>query len=252
MRFKLKQEKLQTLLEKLLVKDMFIDSIITVKDKKLFSIQKEEHGRAFRFAKFNTVFFDEIDESTESINIDIQRILNIIKNIPADIDLIVETKGNKLSITGNKVNINISYREPESEVLTALPFPIEDGTPIVGESKVRLDTAFTIELDDLKEITSYASALKTEFYKFMIMNGKILVRTGGLHDFSDYIIFEPKGKISNGDDLEVTYTYGISQVAETFDNAVNINTKTASPMWIYEGTKEYVLGVLIPPYVESE
>ena len=252
MKFKLKQEKLQTLLEKLLVKDMFVDSVISVKDKKLFSIQREEHARALRFAKFNESFFEEIDDSTEAINIDIQKIFNVIKNISAETDLTVEIKGNKLSISGKNVDINFSYKEPTEEVLTALPFEMDDGCPIVGDTKDKLDTSIKITLEDFKGISAYGSAMKTEFYKFMIKNKKVSVRVGDLHEFSDYVIFEPDSKVLNGPELDSTYTYGIAQVAETFDSDINIKTKTACPIWIYEGTKDHILGVLIPPYVVNE
>ena len=250
MKFKLKQEKLLDLLEKLIVKDIFPSTVISTKEGKLFSIQKEEHGRALRFLRVNKNFFDEIDDSTESIELDLDKTISIVKNILPNTVLTFEVKGNKVSITGKGVNANISYKEPE-KVLTELPFELKDGTPHIGEEKVPLDTHFDIKLPDFKDIAGYAGSLGTEFYKFTFDNDKIAVRIGDLHDFSDYVIFNPSGDIKKDGSLEVFFTYGIPQIAGTFKKEVSIKTKTNSPGWFYEITDEYILGVLIPPYVEA-
>ena len=73
-----------------------------------------------------------------------------------------------------------------------------------------------------------------------------------MHDFSDYVILNPDGEIKNGKELEVIFTYGIPQIADTFHESINIKTKSNCPGWFYEGTKDYVLGVLIPPYMETQ
>ena len=132
-----------------------------------------------------------------------------------------------------------------------LPFEIKDGTPLIGESKLALDTHLKINLDEFKSISGYAGVLKTEFYKFLIDEKKIAVRVGNLHDFSDYHTEYPEGKIENGNELEVIFTYGVPQIADTFRQDVHIKTKTNSPAWIFEKDKGYILGVLIPPYVQE-
>ena len=99
MKFKLKQEKFEELLEKLIVKDIFPSCAFSVNEGVLVSKKKEEHGRAIRWVKFEKSYFEEIDDSVESIEIDVDRTLNFVKNIPAGTTLIVETIGNKLSIS---------------------------------------------------------------------------------------------------------------------------------------------------------
>jgi len=254
MKFVLKQEKFQDLLEKLLVKDMFPSTIITVKEGKLFSIQKEEHARALRFLNVKSSFFESIDSGTETIELDIEKTLNMVKNILPNTLLTIETKGNKLSIKGKNIDANLSFKEPESEILTSLDqanMNITEGVPIVGDSKVKLSTYFSIKLPDFKDLAGFAGSLKTEFYKFTFDTNKIAVRIGDLHDFSDFVVYNPDGAIKDGKDLEVIFTYGIPQIADTFQEDINIKTKTGCPGWFYEGTKDYVLGVLIPPYQQE-
>ena len=251
MKFSLKQEKLQELLEKLIVKDIFPSSLISTKGQTLYSIQKEEHGRALRFAKFNKSYFESIDDSDESIELDVERTLSVVKNILPNTVLTVETKGNKLSISGERINVNIAFKEPEAKIETSLPFEMKDGIPLIGASKIPLDTVFSIKLSDFKSLSSYASSLKTEFYKFSIGNKKLTIKVGDLHNFSDFIVFEPESGIENDNSLDVIYTYAIPQIADTFrKDEVIIKTKTQSPAWVQETTDDYLLGILVPPYVE--
>jgi len=264
MKFELKQEKFQELLEKLIVKDIFPSCVFTTKEGKLFSVQKEIHGRALRFVKFNKSYFDKIDNATESIEIDIDRTLNIVKNIPAGTPLIVETVGNKLSVkrlildkdgkvTGEKGFTRISFKDPEGEVKDTLPFKIKNEVPLIGETEVPLDVFLTIKLSSIKDISAFASSLKTEFYRFFVNDGKISVRVGDLHDFSDYHNENLDGKVLKGVSLEVTLSYGIPEIADTFrQEDVIVKTGNNAPAWIYEITDDYTLGILIPPYTESE
>lgn len=267
MKFKLKQEKFQELLEKLLLKDIFPSSIIATKNGILFSIQKEEHGRALRYVKFNKNYFDEIDNSVESIEIDVEKTINVTKKIPPGTPLVIETKGNKLSIKklivdkdgkviDEKGYTMIAFKEPQGPINEQIPFEIKESVPYVGEGKVALSTYFTVDLSELKVITDIGNPLKTEFYKFMFEqkelkpNKEIAVRIGGIHDFNDYHVEYPKGEIKTPGDLAVTFTYGIPQIADTFrQKEVNFRTKTDCPGWVYEGSESYLLGVLIPPYV---
>lgn len=251
MKFEIKQAKFQELLEKLLVKDIFPSCLISTKDQKLYSVQKEEHGRALRFVEFNTSYFDRIDNSEDSIELDVERTLSVVKNISPSTDLTVEIKGNKLSISGERVDINIAFKEPEGTIETKMPFDLDGDIPLIGEGKLPLDTKFTIKLEDLKNLSAYASSLKTEFYKFNIKDDELTVKIGDLHNFSDFIIFEPRGDIPEGTKLEVIFTYGIPQIADTFRKEdIVIRAKSNSPAWVEEKTDDYRLGVLIPPYSE--
>jgi len=244
-----------------MVKDIFISTVISIKGKTVYSIQKEEHGRAIRFAKFNEEYFESIDESMEeSIELNIGKTLKVIKNIPATVPLIIETKKEKLSISGEKpdgqvIDIKLTYNEPEDDVvktLEALNIKMKDTTPIVTEQQISLDTQFSIKLEDFKEITSYASSLGTEFYRFFIEEKKIGVRIGNLDSISDEVTYYPKAKLVSGDALDVVYTYGIAQIGETFERDVIICCKSNCPAWIYETLpQKYILGLYIPPFEES-
>jgi len=253
MKFKLTQEKLINLLEKLMLKDAFKKCTLTVRDGMLFSIEKEQHGRALRFLKINKSYFDEIDDSNETIALDLEKTLSVVKNILPTTELTFEKVGEKISITGENINAKISYENPQGELLTGLPFEInDDGVPIIGEAKIPLDTYLRVDLQDFKDVANYGNSLGTEFYKFFISGDKIATRIGDLHNFSDYVIFNPNGDIKSGKELNVFFTYGIPQIAGSFSKEVNIKVKTNSPGWFYEKTDDYTLGVLIPPYVPKE
>jgi len=261
MKIKIKQENLVKMLEKLMVDNMFPSCIITIKDKVLFSIQREEHGRALRFAKFKETYFESISNETETIHINAEKFLNIIKKIPATTDLTLEKVDDKIVIqgefNGRKIKPKLSYIEPE-EVIDKLEdanVEMKEGVPHVGkpdQEKVALDCHLSIKLEDFKDIVDYASALDTEFYNFTFDKNNIVVNVGDLYSNSDTVEFYPKGKKVKGDALETVFTYGIPQISKTFDHDINIKTKSNCPGWVYEGTKDYVLGILVPPYEESE
>ena len=96
--------------------------------------------------------------------------------------------------------------------------------------------------------------MDTEFYKFSFDKDKIAVRIGDINDFNEYVMFNPEGKVLKGEDLNVIFTYGIPQIASTFDcKEIRINTKTDCPGWFWVAVKDkYLLALLIPPYEEEE
>jgi len=258
MKFVLKKEKLEKLLEKMYVSGMFPTCVLSTKDGKVFSIQREDSGRALRMARFDKEYFEEIEEGPiESIQIEMKKFLSTIKKLPTGMLLTWETKGNKVSITGaykdgRKVHPMFTYQQPDVEVMQKLTFEIEKGIPLVGKQKIPLDTCVDVDITDFKDIFEYASAMKTEFYKFMIEEGQFVVRVGDIHDVSDSNTFGIKSTIKKGEELETIFTYGIPEISSTFEKTVHINTRTKSPAWFYEGYKEYLLGVFIPPYSGAE
>jgi len=261
MKIKLKQENLINMLEKLMVDNMFPSCIITIKDKTIFSIQREEHGRALRFAKFKEKYFDFISDENETIHINAEKFLNIIKKIPATTEINLIKEKDKIVIKGEydgrKVEPRLSYLEPEDviEKLEDVNLQMKDGILHFGkkdQEKIALDTKLSIEMQDIKDIVDYASAIDTEFYKFSLKDNIIKVNVGDLYGNSDVIEFYPKGKVIKGNILETVFTYGIPQVSKTFGKEINIHTKSNCPAWIYENTDEYVLGVFIPPYTQEE
>jgi len=258
MKFVLKQENLEYMLEKLSVENMFPSVVLTLKDGKLFSIQREDSGRSMRMAKFNKEFFEEIQDGVlESIEFDVARFLKVIKRLPTGMVLTWETKGNKVWISGEykdgrPINPKLSFREPEKEVMMELSFEIKDGVPLVGKEKIPLETKIAINVTDFKDIAEYASDIGTEFYTFTIEKEKLVVRVGDLHDTSDSNTFGVKSEIKSGKSLDTVYTYGIREIASTFDKTVFVCTGTKLPAWFYESSKKHLLGVFIPPYTEQE
>jgi len=232
-----------------------------LKDDTLFSIQKEENLRGLRFAKFSKEYFDELEGKNESIHINAEKMLGIAKRIPANTDVSLFTQKGKVMIgaefDGRKINPKIAYLEPE-EVITELKdanIEIKNGVPFVGkedQEKIELDTQLSLDINDFKDIVDYGSTLGTEIYKFYFENKKPIVRVGDLHAHSDSVTYYPKGKVVKGEGLEVVFTYGIPQIASTFDSDINIRTKSNCPGWFYESGDGFVLGILLPPYVDEE
>jgi len=261
MKIVLKQEKLVNMLEKLMVDNMFPSCVIMTKDKTLSSIQKEEHSRGLRFVKFKESFFDSISDDEDIIHINAVKFLDVIKRIPATTVLTVQKEGNKIVIEGEfdgrKVKPKLSYLEPEEPIksLKEVNIEMKEGTPYVGkleEEKIPLNIHLAIKLEDLKFMVEEASALDTEFYRFKLDNNIIKVNVGDLYASSDEVEYEPKGKIIKSGSLENIFTYGISQISKTFDGDINIKTKSAYPGWIYETGDGYILGILLPPFIDEE
>ena len=254
MKFKIKQEKLEYMLEKLLVKDMIPSSVISVKDGKLFSIQKEEKGRSLRMLKLQKEFFEEIDEkANESIQVDIAKFLKNVKLFPPKEKLTCELVSSVMIIKGEVRTQKLTIESPRNDVLTKLPFNIEGNTPIVKDDQgveTKLDIKVTVDVSEFREIIRGADAIGTEFYEFTEKNGKFVTIVGDLNS-QEKDIFLPKSTLS-GKEFKAVYTYGMQQIGATFDKDVTINLATDAPAWIYETSKEHLLGVFIPPFVESD
>lgn len=243
------------MLEKLTVKDMFPNSILSIKNDiqpKVYSIQKQDDGKALRFLKFNSSFFDRVQcEKDESVVLEIKKIHKMIKTIPSTATLNIKTEDGKVKIFGEGINFVLNYNYPEVGVLTNLPFSFENGYPVVSEHNIKLDVCFKIKLQDFKEIADYSSTLKTNIYKFTITKKEFMARVGDLHEFSDFITLSPKIDLLNGENLEAMFAYGLKEISKTFDNDVTICTQTNAAGWFYEVGKEHVLGILIPPCIRE-
>jgi DNA polymerase III sliding clamp (beta) subunit (PCNA family) len=252
MKFVLKQEKLEDMLEKLMVKDILPKSVLVAKGKTIQSVQKEEHARAFRLLKLNENYFESIDEveDEEAIEFDVKKMSSLIKNIPANMNITWETKGNKIELSAEHRKFGVAIVEPE-EIEKKLPFELKDGAPTWDETS--LDTKVVIKTSDFKEISGYANSLATEFFNFKLDGKKLSIHVGDIHDFTEYAILDITDvDIKKGKELDVAFTYAIPQIADTFREEATIWAKTDMPAWFYEKTDEYFLGVLVPPYTEEE
>jgi len=248
MEFKLKQEKMRDLLEKMSVQNLFPMSIIKASNNEISSIQREANGVGIREVRFKKSYFDElkIDED-EIIELDIQRALNVIKKLSSNVDLTFKTKEDKVVIKGKRVHINLSFREPkEDDIIDQMPFENKDGVPVIKD--VELSTKVKMKLIDLKDATDYGSSLGTEFYTFEVENDKLKIRVGDLHKFSDFVLFETDAEVKKGEDTEAIYTVGLPQIASTFiKDEFTIKFGSEAPALIYEEDDDVYLALLLPP-----
>ena len=267
MRFKLSQPKFKTLLEKLVVKDIFGDDdkvVISVKNGRLYSIQQTMNDSITRYAKFEKSYFDEIDDSNESIEFNAYKLLKLVEHMKKNSNLVVETVGKRIKVTqfickdGKETNIRgyakVLFTEPE-KVMHKLPFEMKDGTPYFTKEKIPLDVHFTVNLEDLKRSTIVSRILSTrswgklkdDYYTFIIENKKLSLRTGGLHDFNDYDVTKDIGTVFQGNDIKVILTWYMRQLVDTFkEKYINVKTRNNAPVWMYEGTDDYLFGLLMP------
>ena len=82
---------------------------------------------------------------------------------------------------------------------------------------------------------------------------QLFVNIGDLHDFSNGRKLNLVAQLVTGDQLDVYFTFGIPQIAQTFRQPMfTLQTVSNAPGWFYEGSKEegYQLGILVPPYAE--
>lgn len=263
MKFVLKQEKLEDMLEKLMVKDILPKSVLVAKGKTIQSVQKETHSRAFRFLKIKEKYFESIDEveDEESIEFDAKKVIGLVKTIPSNLDVTWETKGNKIEISSDCRKFGVAIIEPEV-VEKKLPFEMKDGIPTWDEESLDTNLKIVRKKEDedkniietnIKEVTQHISQLSTDFSTFNLDNGELRIRTGEVTDFAEFAeILVSNVEVVTGDKLNVTFTYAIPQIIDTFRQDIEIWAKTDMPAWFYEKTNEYFLGVLVPPYTEEE
>jgi hypothetical protein len=249
MEFKLKQEKMRDFLEKMSVQNLFPMSIIKASGDEISSVQREANGVGLREVRFKKSYFDNLKiDKDEVIELDIQRALNVIKKLSGNVNLKFKTKDDKVVITGKRVHINLSFREPkEEDIIDKMPFEdIKDGVPIIKD--VELSTEVKMKLLDLKDATDYGNSLGTEFYTFETEDSKLKIRVGDLHKFSDFVLFDTDAEVKSGDKTEAIYTVGLTQIANTFiKDDFTIKFGSEAPALIYEEDDDVYLAILLPP-----
>ena len=274
MKFILQQEKLVELLEKLSLVDVFPSSIIGVKKGEngkpvMFSIQREQSGRIIRYLKVNDTFFDKIEtpKKQEAIDIDAVKISKAIKKF-AGRTVEVATIDDKLSIKGvfediddkdkvvnkRELALHFNYSEPQN-VTSQLSIKFQDGTPHVGkDNKVPLSVETQVNLEDLKMAVELASVFDTEYFSFSLpKKDKLTIRVGNLRKFSEFLTWQPKFKLTAGEEYKSVYTFGFKQLVDVLrKDDITMRTASGAPAWVYEITDDYTLGVLIPPHVPTE
>jgi hypothetical protein len=125
--------------------------------------------------------------------------------------------------------------------------------PVVKDdqgAEIKLDVKVTVDVSEFREIIRGAEAIGTEFYEFTDEDGKFLTVVGDLNS-NEKDEFFPKSSLK-GKGFKAIYTYGMQQIGATFDKEVNINMSSDAPAWIFETSKEHLLGVFIPPFVAED
>jgi len=263
MKFEVENKKLQDLLNYLKVDTLFPTCVISTKNQKLYSSQTEAYGYAFRFALFDKEYFESINKDQDSVKIDVEKTLKIIKNIDPDEKLTIQypspSDKNKINIKGKTDDININTQTiEEGEAKEGLIFKMEKGIPILKadtDNPVKLDNVIKMNIESFKAVANRATALGTEFFSFNVdKKKKFTIRIGDLHSVSDSDTYKPKEfDVDVKEEVESVYTKGVNEAAKTFtaDNVV-INIKTNCPCWITSTDDTYRLGMLLPPYQKDE
>jgi len=258
MKIKMKQHKLISFLEKLYMSGAYPVATIIIEEKNdktvLRSIQKEAGARSLRYFMAKQDYFDELESSEVPFILEVEKIIKVIKNIASDEDITITKQGERISVKSNRVNLNLNYQiVGDEEIIEKLPLKMIDGIPYFGKKvDVPLSTKFDIKLSELKDIISYAGSIDTNTYQFVIANKKLNVRIGDIHKLDDYIIFDSNVSVDEQTSLDVIFTYGINEIANTFQQPeFTIYTDTDKPMLAQERSENYKLGVFLPPYTKE-
>jgi len=257
------------MLEKMVLKDICPSCIFCVKKDVLFSIQKDSHARALRFFKCNKNYFKSFsaEETDKPFEIaDMNQFLDMVKKHEAGKTVTCYVEGNNLffeSMIGDEKEgldprkSSVPIQEPDS-VIEKLPIEMdENGVPSISageDESVVMDKWCIIDLARFRSFVEFANPVKTEFFKFWFEDGKIKAEVRDLKmPTAPGNVDKLKGTIKNGKNLEVIFTYGIHQIAESFTKKeFSVRTNTHSPGWFYEGDNTYTYGVLLPPYTQEE
>ena len=260
MKIQIEQSKLLEILDYLYVNGLFPFSIISTKEGKLFSAQADKEGFAFRYAVFLNDYFKTISKEEESVQIDIEKIKKFASLRKPDSIITLEYPvDNKLKISSENAKNSLSVPNvDDKDIKKGLPFqmkpldandPNSKKVPYIMKGTVPLDTHVSIGLTSFKTINDYAVAHGTEFFKFNIGKERELeVRIGDIHAMDDFTVYKPNCQIMNtGENLDVTFTRGIKELAKTFNRDVDIHLRSGMPAWFSEVSQSHKFGVLISP-----
>jgi hypothetical protein len=255
MKIKIKQKKLITLLEQLNMNGAYPIAHIIIEEKDntvMFrSIQKESAARSLRYFMATSDYFDDLQPSQVPFILQVEKIIKVIKNIPSEEPITITRRENKLSIEGNRISLNMNHQPVnENELITKIPLSVKYGIVHISSNvELPLDVKFNMKLSELKDIVSYASALNSTTYRFLMMNKKLKIRIGDIHELDDYIIFDSNTTVEDKTSLDVMITYGINEISNTFQQKdFTVHTGTDKPFLVQEKGEHYKLGILLPPY----
>lgn len=258
MEIKIIQSKLIEILDYLHVDGLFPFPIITTKDGKLYSVQTSKDGLAFRYAMFMPEYFKGISKDTESIKVDVEKLRKIVNMCNSKSVVVLRYDGqeteNKLVVETERAKNYIALTKlDETETKTGIPFQIKDGVPYLSKGTVPLDTHVVISLKSFKEIDKYLSIHGTEYIKFKMKDDrKLKVIVGDIYGLEDYTVYEPVCKVmSAAEELDVTFTRGIPELAKTFTRDVDIYMRSNFPAWFTETSQSHRFGILLSPVKEE-
>jgi len=254
MEIKIKQSKLMEILDYLYIDGIFPSSIITTKDGSLFSVQHDEDNFCFRYEQFYPEYFENISKEQESVRIDVQKVKGFASLRKAD-DIITlqfpsPQSENKLLISSKRARNNIAVTKIDADdVSTSLPFMLKEKVPYINKGQTPLDTHASISLGSLKTLKEYASKHSSDYYRFKIdANRKFEIIVGDINEHEDFTSFEPNAQVCTvNEDLDVTFTKGIKELAKTFTGDVDVYMRTNMPAWFTEVSQKHKFGLFISP-----
>ena len=253
MKLEIEKEKLNEMLQYLIVADLYEFPELTVDGEGFIqSIQETSDHSVFRYVKFSPSYFKDIEKKEETIKIDGKKLEKIIANEDPKSSIKIETKDGRLFVFGDRTKADLNLVEvDETKIRKSLPFSIKDGVPYFKKKTTPLDTWMSLDLSSFKSICDYAKILETEFFKFLVdEKNKVTIKVGDLEGYAETIEYEPKAEIKekNSEIVDVVLTRGIKELSDTFKNNIGVRMKTGFPAWFFEGEKTYKFGVLVAPH----
>ena len=258
MKIEIEQPKLIELIEMLYVDGLIPYPVIEVKEdsSSLFSsqfLQQSPAGEIYRYLWIDRSFFKKIqyDEQPNVIKLMAEKLLKFVKSLPTTSTIKIESDQNTLTLETEE--ISLSTKTPsidETEHLKGFPFKMENETPHLMKGTVPLENHVIVPYSSFKQLTSYESIIQKPIYLFELNEAGFNATLREEHGLSDVITYSMKAKVvKRNENAKVAFTVGMKELAGTFTQDIHIRLKTNFPVWFYEKSQNYFLGILMNPKV---
>ena len=250
---KIKQSKLMEILDYLSVDGLFPISTITTKKGNLISAEMDENHFYFRYGQFSKDNFEEISEKKESVCIDVNKVKGFVSLRNPDEIITLQFPSpyseNKLLISSKGTKNNISVLSIDKDIDMKLPFELKNKIPHINKGEIALDNHVLIKNNSLRKLKEYSAKHSTDYYRFKIdKDKKFEIIVGDIYQNEDYTSFEPEAEIcSFKDELSVSFTKGMKELASTCKSDINVYMKSNLPAWFTETSDTHKFGIFIAP-----
>lgn len=258
MKIEIEQPKLVELIEMLCVDGLIPYPVMEVKEdnKTLFSSQfipQSPAGELYRYLGVDRSFFKKLqyDDQPNVVKLMSEKLLKFVKSLPSTSTIRISTEQNTLILETDE--ISLSTKTPsidETEHLKGFPFKMENETPYLMKGTVPLENHVIVPYSSFKQLTSYESIIQKPVYLFELNEAGFNATLREEHGLSDVISYGMKAKVANRtENAKVAFTVGMKELAGTFSQDIHIRLKTNFPVWFYEKSQNYFLGVLMNPKI---